>query len=230
MPGNPGRVKRVEGSQDNSAAKRCKHEKNYVYEFTTFIMRELILIFISTLLINNMVLSYFLGICPFLGVSGKIESASGMGMAVTFVMTLATGISWLIYNLILVKFELLFLEYVVFILVIASLVQIVEMFIRKYSSSLYQSLGIYLPLITTNCAILGAALFMVTRNYNFLEAVVFGFSGGLGFSLVLLIMAGIREEISYADIPRAFRGASLTLITAGLLSLIFMGFSGLIAS
>jgi len=193
-------------------------------------MKDLLLIFISTLLINNFVLSYFLGICPFLGVSGKIESAFGMGMAVTFVMTLATSIGWLIYNLILVKFGLCYLEYVVFILVIASLVQIVEMFIRKYSSSLYQSLGIYLPLITTNCAILGAALFMVTRNYRFLEAVVFGFSGGLGFSFVLLIMAGIREEIQYVDIPRVFRGASLTLITAGLLALIFMGFSGLIAA
>ncbi|MDP8290498.1 MAG: electron transport complex subunit RsxA [Candidatus Susulua stagnicola] len=193
-------------------------------------MQDLIIIFVSTLLINNLVLSYFLGICPFLGVSGKIESAFGMGMAVTFVMTLATSISWLIYNLILVKFGLFYLEYVVFILVIASLVQIVEMFIRKYSSSLYQSLGIYLPLITTNCAILGSALFMVTRNYKFLEAVVFGFSGGLGFSLVLLIMAGIREELQYVNIPKVFRGASLTLITAGLLALIFMGFSGLISS
>jgi len=193
-------------------------------------MKDLLLIFISTLLINNLVLSYFLGICPFLGVSGKIESAFGMGMAVTFVMTLATSLSWLIYNLILVKFGLFYLEYVVFILVIASLVQIVEMFIRKYSSSLYQSLGIYLPLITTNCAILGSALFMVTRNYKFLEAVVFGFSGGLGFSLVLLIMAGIREEVQYVDIPKVFKGASLTLITAGLLALIFMGFSGLISS
>jgi len=193
-------------------------------------MKDLLLIFISTLLINNLVLSYFLGICPFLGVSGKIESAFGMGMAVTFVMTLATSIGWLIYNLILLKFGLFYLEYVVFILVIASLVQIVEMFIRRYSSSLYQSLGIYLPLITTNCAILGSALFMVTRNYRFLEAVVFGFSGGLGFSLVILIMAGIREEVQYVNIPRIFRGAALTLITAGLLALIFMGFAGLIAS
>jgi len=193
-------------------------------------MENLILIFISTLLINNLVLSYFLGICPFLGVSGKIESAFGMGMAVTFVMTLAVSISWLIYNLILVKFGLFFLEYVIFILVIASLVQMVEMFIKKYSADLYQSLGIYLPLITTNCAILGAALFMVTRSYNFLEAVMFGFSGGLGFSLVILIMAGIRQELEFADIPGAFRGASLTLITAGLLALIFMGFSGLISS
>ena len=193
-------------------------------------MKELLLIFISTLLINNFVLSYFLGICPFLGVSGKIESALGMGLAVTFVMTLATSIGWLIYNLILVPCGLVVLEYVVFILVIASLVQIVEMFIRKYSAPLYQSLGIYLPLITTNCAILGAALFMVTRNYGFLESVVFGFSGGLGFSLVLLVMAGIRQELEFADIPKVFRGATITLITAGLLALIFMGFSGLISS
>lgn len=193
-------------------------------------MKELILIFISTVLINNFVLSYFLGICPFLGVSGKIESAFGMGMAVTFVMTLATSIGWLIYNLLLVKFNLLFLEYVIFILVIASLVQIVEMFIRKYSKPLYQSLGIFLPLITTNCAILGAALFMVTRNYNFLESVVFGFSGGIGFSLVLVMMASIREELEYADVPGPFKGAAITLITAGLLALIFMGFSGLISS
>ena len=193
-------------------------------------MKELIIIFISTVLINNFVLSYFLGICPFLGVSGRIESAFGMGMAVTFVMTLATAISWLIYNLILVKFGLSFLEYVVFILVIASLVQIVEMFIKKFSPSLYQSLGIYLPLITTNCAILGITLFMVARNYNFIESVIFGLSGGLGFSLVLLVMAGIREEMAYADIPKVFRGAPITLITAGILALIFMGFSGLVSS
>jgi Na+-translocating ferredoxin:NAD+ oxidoreductase subunit A len=190
-------------------------------------MEKLILIFISTILINNVVLSYFLGICPFLGVSGKMESALGMGMAVTFVMTLATSISWLIYYLVLERFGLLFLEYIVFILVIASLVQVVEMFIRKYSTNLYQSLGIYLPLITTNCAILGVALFMVAKDYSFLEAVVFGFSGGLGFSLVLVIMAGIREELEFADIPKIFKGAPLTLITAGILALIFMGFSGL---
>ena len=193
-------------------------------------MGSLLVIFISTVLINNLVLTYFLGICPFLGVSSKLESAFGMGMAVTFVMTLATSIGWLIYKFILEKFGLNFLEYVMFILVIASLVQIVEMFIRKFSSSLYQSLGIYLPLITTNCAILGAALFMVARKYTFLEAVTFGFSGGLGFSLVLLIMAGIREELEYADVPEVFKGASLTLIIAGLLALIFMGFSGLISA
>lgn len=193
-------------------------------------MKDLVLIFISTLLINNLVLSYFLGICPFLGVSGRIESALGMGMAVTFVMTLTTSISWLIYHFILVKFNLLFLHYVIFILVIAFLVQMVEMFIRKYSANLYQALGIYLPLITTNCTILGAALFMVTRDYSFLEAVIFGFSGGLGFSLVIILMASIREEFEFADIPKVFRGAPLTLITAGLLALIFMGFSGLVSS
>ena len=193
-------------------------------------MKDLLLIFISTVLINNLVLSYFLGICPFLGVSGKIESAFGMGMAVIFVMTLATSISWLIYHFILAPFDLFSLEYVVFILVIASLVQIVEMFIRKFSPALYQSLGIYLPLITTNCAILGVALFMVARNYKFLESVVFGFAGGMGFWLVLLIMAGIREELDYVEVPKVFKGASLTLITAGLLALIFMGFSGLISA
>ncbi|MCP4653232.1 MAG: electron transport complex subunit RsxA [Candidatus Omnitrophica bacterium] len=193
-------------------------------------MKDLILIFVSTVLINNLVLSYFLGICPFLGVSGKIESAIGMGAAVTFVMTLATTIGWLIYHLALVKFNLIFLEYVIFILVIASLVQIVEMFIRKFSQPLYDALGIYLPLITTNCAILGAALFMVTKNYSFLESAVFGFSGGLGFSIVLIIMAGIREDLSYADIPKHFKGAPITLIVAGLLALIFMGFSGLISA
>jgi len=192
-------------------------------------MRELVVIFISTVLINNFVLTYFLGICPFLGVSKRISSALGMGGAVIFVMTLSASISWLIYHHILLKFNLLFLEYVVFILVIASLVQIVEMFIRKFSPLLFKALGIYLPLITTNCAILGCALFMVARNYNFLESVIFGFSAGLGFSLVLLVMAGIREELNFCDIPQVFGGAPITLITAGILALCFMGFSGILS-
>lgn len=192
-------------------------------------MRELVVIFISTVLINNFVLTYFLGICPFLGVSKRISSALGMGGAVIFVMTLSASISWLIYHYILLKFNLLFLEYVVFILVIASLVQIVEMFIRKFSPLLFKALGIYLPLITTNCAILGCALFMVARDYNFLESVIFGFSAGLGFSLVLLVMAGIREELNFSDIPQVFRGAPITLITAGILALCFMGFSGILS-
>jgi len=193
-------------------------------------LRDLAVIFISAVLVNNFVLTYFLGICPFLGVSGQMESAWGMGMAVTFVMTLSSAICWVFYHLILVKFNIVFLEYVVFILVIASLVQIVEMFIRKFSPPLYEMLGIYLPLITTNCAILGLSLFMIARKYGFIESVVFGFSSGLGFSLVLIIMAGIREELKFADVPKNFQGAGITLITAGILALIFMGFSGLLSS
>lgn len=193
-------------------------------------MRELLLIFISAVLVNNFVLTYFLGICPFLGVSSNYESAVGMGLAVTFVMSLASSICWILYHLILVKFGLTILEYVAFILVIASLVQSVEMFTKKYSPALYESLGIYLPLITTNCAILGLALFMIIREYGFIQSVVFGFSSGLGFSLVLIMMAGIREELKFADVPEVFKGAAITLITAGILALIFMGFSGLISS
>ncbi|OQX80609.1 MAG: electron transport complex subunit RsxA [Candidatus Omnitrophica bacterium 4484_70.1] len=193
-------------------------------------MKELFQIFISTVLIHNFVLSYFLGLCPFLGVSGKEKSALGMGLAVIFVMTLSSLVSWLIYHFILVKLGLVFLAYVVFILVIASLVQIVEMFVRRYSPALFKALGIYLPLITTNCAILGCVLFMIARDYHFWAAVVFGFSGGVGFLLVLLIMAGIREELNYADVPWVFKGASISLITAGLLALTFMGFSGLLTS
>jgi len=191
---------------------------------------KIILIFIAAAIVNNFVLSYFLGICPFLGVSSKIESAIGMGFAATFVMTLAATTTWLVYHYILLKFNVPFLEYVAFILVIAVLVQIVEMFIKKFSPDLYRALGIYLPLITTNCAILGLTLFMVLREYNFLESIVFGFGAGVGFTLVLLIMAGIREEMEFADIPEAFKGAAITLITAGLLALAFMGFSGLISA
>jgi len=192
-------------------------------------VKELFYIFLSAVLVNNFVLTYFLGICPFLGVSNKIESALGMGFATTFVMTFASTISWLIYYLFLEKFGLsAFLGYSVFILVIASLVQLVEMFIRKYSPGLYHALGIYLPLITTNCAILGLCLFMIIRNYGFIESIVFGFSSGIGFSLVLLIMAGIREHLDTCEVPQVFRGASITLITAGILALAFMGFGGII--
>ncbi len=191
-------------------------------------LKELLFIVLSAVLVNNFVLSYFLGICPFLGVSQSLTSAFGMGGAVTFVMTLASSITWLIYHLFLEKFGLSFLEYAVFILVIASLVQLVEMFIRKYSQFLFKALGIYLPLITTNCAILGLCLFVIMRNYNFLETVIYGFSAGIGFSLVLLIMAGIREELRFCDVPESLKGAGITLITAGLLSLSFMGFSGML--
>lgn len=193
-------------------------------------MEQLLVIFISTLLINNFVLYYFLGICPFLGVSSKLESAFGMGVAVIFVMTLANAISWLIYHLILAKLGLTFLGYLVFILVIACLVQIVEMFVRKYSPPLYRALGIFLPLITVNCAILGACLLMVIKNYNFIESVVYGFAGGLGFTVIISIMAGIREELEFVEVPKIFRGAAITLIITGLLALAFMGFSGLIST
>jgi len=189
---------------------------------------ELLVIFISALLINNFVLHYFLGLCPFIGVSNRLDSAASMGMAVTFVMTIAATVSWLIYYLLLVPYHLEFLEIVSFILVIASLVQLVEMFIRKVSPPLYQALGIYLPLITTNCAILGVALLTVLKGYNFIETLVFSLGAGLGFSLAIIIMAGIREELEFADVPESLKGAGITMITAGILALAFMGFSGLI--
>ena len=189
---------------------------------------NILLLFISAAVVNNFVLTYFLGICPFLGVTGKIKSALGMGIATTFVMTLTGGITWIVYHLILEKFGVPYLEYVAYILVIASLVQIIEMFIRKSYPSLYRALGIYLPLITTNCAILGLALFATLRDYGFLESVVFGFGAGMGFTFVMLIMSAIREELDLADVPQPFRGAAITLIIAGLLALTFMGFSGLI--
>jgi len=191
---------------------------------------NLILIFIAAAITNNFVLTYFLGICPFLGVSRKVESALGMGFATTFVMTLAAVITWLINHFILIRFDLPFLQYVSYILVIASLVQIVEMFIKKTSPELYRALGIYLPLITTNCAILGLALFASLRDYGFLESVVFGFGAGAGFTLALVIMGGIREELEFADLPEPIKGAGITLIIAGMLALAFMGFGGLISS
>ncbi|MCF7806912.1 MAG: RnfABCDGE type electron transport complex subunit A [Candidatus Marinimicrobia bacterium] len=186
------------------------------------------LLFFSAAIVNNFVLSYFLGICPFVGVSKKISSAVSMGMAVTFVMLISAVVTWLIYHMILVPFHVEILEYVSFILVIASLVQLVEMFIRKVSKPLYDTLGIYLPLITTNCAILGLALFSVLREYAFLESVVFALGAGAGFTLALVIMAGIREELALAPVPRHFQGAGITMIVAGALALAFMGFAGMI--
>ncbi|MFC1576640.1 electron transport complex protein RnfA [Candidatus Omnitrophota bacterium] len=190
----------------------------------------LILIFISAAVTQNFVLTYFLGICPFIGVSNRIEHALGMGAATTFVMTLAATVTWLIYHFILVRFGLPFLQYAAFIIVIASLVQIVEMFIRKFSPPLYRALGIYLPLITTNCAILGLTLFMVLREYTFLQSIVFGIGAGSGFTLALVIMAGIREELDCSEIPKPLQGAGITLIIAGILALAFMGFGGLISN
>jgi len=191
---------------------------------------KLLFIFIATAVTNNFVLTYFLGICPFIGVSRRLPSAFGMGCAVTFVMTITSVATWLIYNKLLLRFNLPFLEYVAFILVIASLVQLVEMFIRKTSPELYRALGIYLPLITTNCAILGLALFMVLRSYTLVESVIFGFGAGIGFTMALMLMAGIREELEFSDVPRHLKGAGITLIIAGILALAFMGFSGIISS
>ncbi len=192
-------------------------------------MEDLILILIAAAITNNFVLTYFLGICPFIGVSNKIDSAVGLGMATTFVMTIAAAVTWLIYHLVLTKYNLVFLQYVVFIIVIASLVQFVEMFIKKVSPQLYKALGIFLPLITTNCAILGLTLFMVLRNYTFPEAIIFGLGAGIGFTLALVIMAGIREELDFSNIPEPLKGAGITLIIAGILALAFMGFGGIIS-
>ena len=189
---------------------------------------ELIAIFISAILINNFVLYYFLGICPFLGVSKKIDSALSMGLAVTFVMTITAVVSWAINHWILIPHELDYLKIVSFILVIASLVQLVEMFIRKISPPLYQALGIYLPLITTNCAIMGLALLAALREYGFAEAVIFGFGSGLGFTLAIIIMAGIREQLDLAEVPEPLKGAAIALIVAGIMALAFMGFVGMI--
>jgi len=190
---------------------------------------DLILIFISAAIVNNFVLAYFLGVCPFLGVSNKLEKALSMGAATTFVMVLAAAVTWLINYYILIPFNLPFLQYVSFIIVIASLVQFVEMFMRKFMPPLYRSLGIFLPLITTNCAILGLALFAALREYNFPQAIIFGLGAGAGFTLALSIMAGIREELEIAPIPEPFKGAPIALIVAGLLALAFMGFAGLIS-
>lgn len=189
---------------------------------------ELLAIFISAILVNNFVLYYFLGICPFLGVSKKIDSALSMGLAVTFVMTITAVVSWAINHWVLIPNNLDYLQIVSFILVIASLVQLVEMFIRKISPPLYQALGIYLPLITTNCSIMFLALLAALREYSFAEAVVFGVGSGLGFTLAIVLMAGIREQLDLADVPESLKGAGIALIVAGIMALGFMAFIGMI--
>jgi len=189
---------------------------------------ELVTIFISAVLVQNFVLYYFLGICPFLGVSKKLDSAVSMGLAVTFVMSITAVVSWLINNLILIPYDLGYLQIVSFILVIASLVQLVEMFIRKISPPLYQALGIYLPLITTNCAIMGLALLAALNKYSFMETVIFGFASGLGFTLAIVLMAGIREQLDLADVPEPLKGAGIALIVAGIMALAFNGFIGML--
>lgn len=189
---------------------------------------NLFVIMLGSILVNNFVLSQFLGICPFLGVSKKTETALGMGLAVTFVMTLASAAAYIVYNFILVPFRIEYLYTIAFILVIAALVQLVEMFLKKSSPTLYQSLGVFLPLITTNCAVLGAAVSNMNANYNFIESVVNGFSAAIGFTLAIVLFAGIRERIEDNDILQSFKGFPIALITAGLMSITFLGFKGLL--
>ena len=191
-------------------------------------MKELLMIAVGAAMVNNVVLSQFLGLCPFLGVSKKMDTAAGMGGAVIFVLTLSSFCTSLIYNYVLVKTVMEYLQTIVFILVIAALVQVVEMFLKKVLPPLYKSLGVYLPLITTNCAVLGVAILNVQNEYNVLEGTVNGFATAVGFTIAIVLMAGLREKIEYNDIPKPFQGMPIVLLTAGLMSIAFFGFSGLI--
>jgi len=190
-------------------------------------MKTLIVILISSAIVNNVVLSQFLGLCPFLGVSSQIKTAAGMGAAVIFVITLSSLVTSTIYSTILYP-EYDYLQTIVFILVIAALVQLVELVLKKYMHSLYKALGVYLPLITTNCAVLGVALKNVTNSYNIIESTVNGFATAVGFTIAIVMMAGIREKMAYNDVDHAFRGKPIVLVTAGLMAMAFFGFSGLI--
>ena len=191
-------------------------------------MKELLLIAIGSALVNNVVLSQFLGLCPFLGVSKKVETSAGMGVAVIFVITIASAVTSLVYTGILVNLHLEYLQTIVFILVIAALVQFVEMFLKKSMPSLYEALGVYLPLITTNCAVLGVALTNVTKSYNFVQSVVNGIGISVGFTIAIVMLAGVREKIEHNDVPYSFQGSPIVLITSGLMAIAFFGFSGLI--
>ncbi len=191
-------------------------------------MEKLLSIIFIYIFVENFVLHRFFGICPFLGVSRKMETAIGMSMAVIFVMTMATLVTWLLYTFVLVPYNLTYLQIVTFILVIASLVQLVEIVLRKISPTLYQGLGIFLPLITTNCAVMAVALLAVRQEFSLLEAVVFAIAASLGFSLALIIMAGIRERLELANMPDVLQGSAVTLITAGILSMAFLGFQGML--
>ena len=190
-------------------------------------LTNILSIALGAILVNNFIFSQFLGCCPFLGVSKKLDTAMGMGLAVTFVMGLASAVCYAVNEFILVKFDLQYMQTVAFILVIAALVQFIEMFLQKSMPSLYTALGIYLPLITTNCAVLGVVLLNVQNNYNFIESVVYGITGGLGFLLAIVLFASIRERLVFADYPKCWDGFPIALITAGLMALAFMGFSGL---
>ncbi len=191
-------------------------------------MTEIILLLIGTVLVNNFVLVQFLGLCPFMGVSGKLETAIGMSMATTFVLTIASMSSYLVEVYILTPLGIEYLRTLSFILVIAVVVQFTEMVVHKTSPTLYRLLGIFLPLITTNCAVLGVALLNITEQHNFIESIIYGFGAALGFSLALILFSAMRERLAAADVPAPFKGASIAMITAGLMSLAFMGFTGLI--
>ena len=191
-------------------------------------MKEIILVIISSILVNNYILSRFLGICPFLGVSKKVDTSIGMGLAVVFVMTLASVLSYAVQTLILERFHIEYLQTISFILLIAALVQFVEMVIRKVSPPLYQALGVYLPLITTNCAVLGVAILNITSEYNLILSIINGAGSALGFTLAIVLFAGIRERLELSDIPKALDGFPIALISAGLMAISFLGFSGLV--
>lgn len=191
-------------------------------------IKDLLIVLIGSSLVSNVVLSQFLGLCPFLGVSKKVDTAVGMGGAVVFVITLASAVAAAIYKFILVPLDITYLQTIVFILVIAALVQFVEMFLKKYVQGLYQALGVYLPLITTNCAVLGIALTNVQKNYGILYSIVSGFATAAGFLISITILAGIREKMEYNDIPESFKGMPIVMITAGLMAIAFCGFSGLL--
>ena len=191
-------------------------------------IKDLLVILIGSSLVSNVVLSQFLGLCPFLGVSKKVDTAVGMGGAVVFVITIASAVAAAIYKFILVPLDITYLQTIVFILVIAALVQFVEMFLKKYVQGLYQALGVYLPLITTNCAVLGIALTNVQKNYGILYSIVSGFATAAGFLISITILAGIREKMEYNDIPESFKGMPIVMITAGLMAIAFCGFSGLL--
>lgn len=191
-------------------------------------VKELLVLMIGSSLVSNVVLSQFLGLCPFLGVSKKIKTASGMGGAVIFVITLASAVAGLIYQFILVPLDITYLQTIVFILVIAALVQFVEMFLKKAIPALYEALGVYLPLITTNCAVLGVALSNVQKEYSVLTGIVNGFATAVGFTIAIVILAGIREKMEYNDVPDSFKGMPIVLLTAGLMAIAFCGFQGLL--
>lgn len=189
---------------------------------------DILAIFIAAIFTQNIALAYFLGMCPFIAVSGDLRTASGMSMAVTFVMTIAAAATWPIYHKLLVPFGVEYLQYVLFILVIAALVQIVEMVIERSSPTLYNSMGVFLPLITVNCAILGVTLFMIVRDYTYIESLVYSFGSGIGWGLAILSMAAIRERLRFANVPEGLKGPGITMIIAGLMSLGFMGFAGML--